>query len=107
MAVTLLSGLHLTAADKRNIHSTIELLRQHFAGVVQQLPHITPDYDAVQCRVGSSPKSYRVTPCEAAPGQYTVKIAERYSNDYGRMQTRTSLVVVRVDVPPLHTGTPA
>lgn len=83
--VILVTGYHLTAADKRNILDCIEFLRGQ-----EGLEHPFP-----LLRRPGSPKRYALAPHEAGSDYYQVilKIAER--NDYGCPQERTGRYVIQ------------
>lgn len=83
-SVTLLSGRHITAADKRNILGCIEFMRdkdpatwsENFMG----LPR--------------SQKSYGIAPDPEQPGRYAVVIRTKYRTDHGEARESNQSVVV-------------
>lgn len=84
--VKLISGLHITAADKRNIVAVIE----HMASL--------PSEERLLAYYGkpSSLKSYAVLPDPEACGRYSVSIKTRERDDFGRKQSRSFNIVVEV-----------
>jgi hypothetical protein len=101
-AVSLLKGVHITAADKRNIVEGIEYLRQTFAPYVEALPAMTPDYAAIWIKRGKSAKRYSIAP-NADGTTYSVTIRENYRTDAGEMRQRDMAIMVQiVNLAPLH-----
>ncbi len=102
-SVHLIKGLHITAADKRNIIAAIIFLEEKFSAFVQADPRIVPNYGDIAVKRGSSPKSYAITPRSSAVGTYDVVIREKYRNDFGHERYAKSFVTVEVrGVPPLY-----
>lgn len=94
--VTLLTGRHITAADKRAIVEGIEYLRQDFAPYIEAAPEIAPAYGKAMLRRGKSPKGYQIAPEPDAPGVYYVTITTNETTDAGRPQQRVARVSVEV-----------
>ncbi len=102
-SVHLIKGLHITAADKRNIIAAIIFLKEKFATSVQADPHMVPNYGDIAVKRGSSPKSYAITPHACATGTYDVVIREKYKSDFGEERFAKAFVTVEVrGVPSLY-----
>ena len=102
-SVHLIKGLHITAADKRNIIAAIIFLQEKFSAFVQADPRIVPNYGDIAVRRSGSPKSYATTPRACAAGTYDVVIREKYKNDFGHERFAKSFVTVEVrGIPPLY-----
>lgn len=102
-SVTLIKGLHITAADKRNIIAAIIFLEDRFSGFVQADPRCIPNYGDIAVKRGKSPKSYAITPRQCAAGTYDVIIRETYRNDFGLERNSSISVTVAVKgIPPLY-----
>lgn len=82
-SVTMIEGLHLTAADKRNILASIEYLR----GVPER---------AIWLGRPGSPKRYCLAPVEVNPVRYRVIAEEKYCTDAGQRRTRQSRLLNQV-----------
>ena len=102
-SIHLINGLHITAADKRNIIAAIAFLEEKFSAFVQASPQTVPNYGAIAVKRKGSNKAYALTPRASAAGSYDVEIRETYKNDYGCERTHTIEVRVRVDgIAPLY-----
>jgi len=102
-SVHLIKGLHITAADKRNIIAAIIFLEEKFSAFVQADPRIVPNYGDIAVKRGSSTKSYAITPRACAVGTYDVVIRENYNSDFGEARVDRKTVTVEVrGVTPLY-----
>ena len=61
-SVHLIKGLHITAADKRNIIAAIIFLQEKFSALVQADPRIVPNYGDIAVR-----RSGRLSPMPLPP----------------------------------------
>lgn len=101
--VKLIEGLHITAADKRNILDGIEYLRETFARFVEASPETVPNYAIQWVKRKGSKKSYSIAPCPNTPNNYQVTMRETYTNDYGARRQHDSWATVELrGVAPLH-----
>lgn len=90
--IRLISGRHLTAADKRSLLAVIEHERK-------SPPNL---WGTRFLGVKGSPKSYGIVPDKAAPGRYAATIRQRERNSQNQMGVRQMTVVFEtVNVPPL------
>ena len=94
--VTLIKGLHITAAEKRGVLTSINTLRNAFADALAAVPTIRPNYGGQRVFLRHSPKSYVVEPLEGRPGDYAVAIITVEKDDRGRRVERRRPVTVRV-----------
>lgn len=102
LRVTLITGRHITAADKRAILDGIEYLREQFAPYVAAEPHQTPAYASMAIRRDGSPKRYTIAP-EGPQGHYAVTIRSNETDSAGRPMTRQAKLAVKVsNVAPLY-----
>lgn len=102
-SVSLIKGLHITAADKRNILAGIAFLTEKFAAFVQADPRCIPNYGDIAIKRGGSNKSYAITPRASAAGTYDVVIREAYKSDFGAERVAKTTVTVAVKgMPPLY-----
>jgi hypothetical protein len=105
-SVSLIEGLHITAADKRNIIAGIEYLRTTFSPFVEASPQTVPNYAGQWFGRKGSKKRYSLTPCSDTAGHYGVIIRERETNDYGTPFDRDWCVTIAVaGLEPLHLPT--
>ena len=95
-SVTLVSGTHITASDKRNILEGIDYLRMIFAPIIEECPGTRPDYAGLKLRRKGSPKAYCIDPCASTPSQYAVTIHSNETTSYGKPLHRAAHVTVRV-----------
>lgn len=98
-SIRLISGRHITAADKRTILACIDYQRGQDPA----------SWGVEWLRRKASPKSYAIAPVAQVPGRYAVKIRERYRDDYGRECERTINVEIEASgIEPLRLpGVPA
>jgi hypothetical protein len=102
-SVHLIKGLHITAADKRNIIAAIIFLEDKFSAFVQADPRMVPNYADIAVKRGNSPKSYAITPRACAAGTYDVVIRENYKSNFGDARVGKKTVTVEVrGLPPLY-----
>ena len=102
-SVRLIKGLHITAADKRNILAAIAFLEDKFSCFIEASPQTVPNYGGIAVKRKGSNKAYALTPRASEAGSYDVEIRETYKNDYGRERTHSITVRVRVDgIAPLY-----
>ena len=94
--ITLIEGLHITAADKRSIKDGIEHLRERFAKFAQISPETEPNYGGIWLRRSGSRKRYRIDPCPAQINRYRVIIRETDTNSYGRKFDRDTTVLIDI-----------
>lgn len=85
--VKLISGLHITATDKRNIVACIDFQRD-------KAPET---WGKNWLGLQNSPKSYGVEPDPEKPGRYKVAIRANYRSDTGEKRAQISAVVVQVE----------
>lgn len=85
--IRLLDGLHLTAADKRNLLAVIEFERTAAADI----------WGTRWLGVPKSRKTYAVTPDPEKPGRYAALIRERDRNDRGEPVLRQFRVVFETE----------
>jgi hypothetical protein len=95
--VSLITGTHTTATDKRNILAGIDDLRETFAPFIAASPETTPNYAATRLKRKGSPKSYAIAPCPTQQGVYCVTIHSNETNSYGMPMHRATTVTVKVD----------
>ena len=86
-SVRLIEGLHITAADKRNILGCIEFMRDKDPGTWSEnfmgLPR--------------SLKSYGIAPDPEQPNRYAVVIKTKYRSDHGEPRESIQCVVIETD----------
>lgn len=103
VTITLIEGLHITAADKRSIREGIEHLRANFALFAEVSPETVPDYAGIWLGRRGSRKRYSIAPCPAQVNRYRVTVRETDTNSYGVKFDRDSTVLIDVaGRPPLH-----
>lgn len=96
VSITLVEGLHITAADKRSIRDGIEHLRASFAKFAEVSPETIPNYAGIWLRRRGSRKRYSIAPCPAHVNRYRVTIRETDTNSYGVKFDRDSSVLIDV-----------
>ena len=75
--ISMITGRHLTATDKRNILACIEYLREQ-------------DHHDQWLNRKRSPKQYHITPDSEKPNIYNVRVLEKYTTDWGEKRQRKS-----------------
>ena len=87
--ISMITGRHLTATDKRSILECIEYLREQ-------------DHHDQWLGRKRSPKQFRITPDSEKPNIYDVRILENYTTDWGeKRQSKSSFTVEAKGIDPL------
>ena len=87
--ISKITGVHLTATDKRNILACIEYLREQ-------------DHHDQWLSRRRSPKQYHITPDSEQPNIYEVRILENYTTDFGeKRQGKSRYTVEAKGIEPL------